>query len=275
MKEKKRVARLQMTFMGKNADYLEVKAYLPCGGNRMRRERFQETSDFQKNYNNNMSAKKLRMLVKNNFGCGSDHFVTFTFGRKHPIDYDGVQKVMYDYFKALARYCKGLVPLRWLYVIEIGQHGRFHIHAFINADIPIDFIQHYWDDKGIGRTHFEVVVADTVQLDKLAEYMAKAPQGKHSYHTSRTVEFPETETDDGLMDAETLMEIAYASDYNEAVVAGVFEQRFPGYRFVRRIGYYSEHLMSPYLFVEMERIRDGSERRERYVELGLVGFSAA
>lgn len=272
MGERNRCARMQITFMGKDADFLDVRAYLPPDS-RMRAGRMHETSDAQKEYNNTQSAKKLRMLIKHNFSSGHDWFVTFTFGRKLcPTSYDGVQDVMVGYFESLRKLCKKFgLPLRWIYVIEIGKHGRYHVHAVINGEVPRDIVSRCWDS---GRMYFELVADDTTQLDKLATYMSKAPVGKHSYHTSKTIEYPDTETDDGLMGENVLKAIAYDADYDERVIASVMEQLFPGYRYVHGVGYYCERLMSPYLYVEMERIRDKERRQEKYIMLGLDGFVA-
>lgn len=268
--EKRKFARLKFAFCGNDKNYLDIVAFIPPTVTpvRNRNARSNETSEEQRQYNERASVNKFKLYIKHN--CSDGLFVTFTFGRKVcPVDYDGVTAVMKVYFRRLRSWCLSVgIPLRWLYVVETGvRGGRYHVHAVLNGDVPYDRIKAFWDGDGIGFAHIKPISQSTRDLDDVAGYMAKAPAGKHSYHKSDSMVLPEIEVDDGLLGEDVLMAIAWDADYNPAVVAGVFEQRFPGYCYVCHEGYYSDRLMSPYLHVEMEKIISAEARAQQYVLL--------
>ncbi|MBR1494419.1 MAG: hypothetical protein IJ601_05165 [Acidaminococcaceae bacterium] len=264
-------ARLKIYQCGEN--HLELVNYLHrgskvrgvvCRGGRTGKP----TSKEQEKYNDRITADRIRRYVKTNFSCGRDMFATLTYQPDcAPLSHSQVVKDMGRLAKRMQRwYNKTDFELIWLYVIEVTKAGAYHIHMFYTEGMPGDVLERVW---GNGDVKVRTVSNKTLQLDDVAAYVAKCPKGKQAYHCSTNIKSPTEETDDKLMDVSVFKSLAYEEKYDVVAVKAVMEQLFPGYRMVIRddqttCGYYCEYLNSPYLFVEMERIQDASERSRQY-----------
>ena len=263
-------------------DYIEVFAwlrnYLDSFSRSATRQRTgDKTNEAQQKYNDRRSSDWCRYLIKTNFSSGRDLFVTLTFRRgESPDTYEGLLYVMKKYLKRVECDSAGIV-LRWLFVVELTKQGTYHVHLFVNGEVPRNVLREKWTAGGI---HVRTIGQQTVDLDKIAGYVQKSPVGKHGFHYSKkTLEMPVIEIDEKLMESSLFKSLAYQSQFEHTDVAVVMEQKFPGYRMIirrdydspygspRPCGWFDEYLRSPYMHVELERIRDDAERERQYERL--------
>ena len=261
-------------------NYIEVNAWLRSGSDLPRpslpRQRTGEkTSDVQQRYNDRKSAALCRQLIKTNFSSGEDSFFTLTFGRGDcPATYDELLYVMKKFTKSVQRYCdKHELIYRWLFVVELTAKGRCHVHMLMNGDIPADIVETVWREYG-GRIHRRRIGYSTKDLDTLAAYIQKQPAGRHGFHYSKkTLQMPVRERDEKLLEPGLFKSLAYESHFAKTDVADVMERLFPGFRMVMDAddrefcGWIDECMRTPYMFVELERIRDDRARQQQYERL--------
>lgn len=244
-------------------EHMEVEMYYaPSSVRRARGPKTGIATDEVKQMKNEKeSVKSLVRLLKANFSSGQDHYITFTFdGPRKPRTFDEVQEVCKKYFLNLSDRCarRGIVA-RWIYVIEIGDKGRYHIHAFLGKEVPLGQIVRGWV-KGFVRPGR--VPSDAEQIKGIAEYSLKAPQGKHGWHRSRNLLRPTVETDDKLVSSSEFLSIA-SDDYPEGAVIELMGRLFPNYRIVPGwYGYYCSSMESPYLYVALQRVHRQEGKRE-------------
>lgn len=234
--------------------HIETESFFaPSSVRRVRGERTGVKTDSDKmKRNKTESIKQLRRILKSNFYTGLDHYVVLTFNRdNHPADIEDAYKICQCYFGNLADRCtRKNIVVKWLYVIEFGSRGRIHIHAFINAGVPIGQIQRGWR---YGMVLIKNVPNDAEAIDLIASYTMKAPQGRHSWHRSRNLEMPAEETDDKLISPGLFVSMANGG-FAIGDVESVMQRIFAGYVVVPGwIGYYSETMQSPYLAVSLQR----------------------
>lgn len=242
-------------------EHMEVEMfYAPSSVRRARGERTGiASSDVKRERNERESVKFLVRLLKANFYSGRDHYITFTFdGPRKPRSFEEVQGICTRYFGNLTDRCKrrGIVA-RWIYVIEIGDNGRYHVHGFLNKEVPLGQIVRGWI-KGFVTPR--KVPSDAEQIQGLAEYSLKAPQGKHGWHRSHNLLRPTVETDDKLVSSSEFSSIA-GDDYPEGAVIELMGRLYPDYQVVPGwYGYYCSSMESPYLFVALQRVHRRSRK---------------
>ena len=235
-------------------EHIETESFFaPSSVRRVRGERTGVKTDASKmERNKRESLKLLRRLLKTNFYTGFDYYVVLTFNRENlPVDIDDTYTVCQRYFENLSDRCsrKGII-VKWLFVVEFGSRGRIHIHAFINACVPIGEIRRGWR---YGMVLIKNVPNDAEEIELIASYTLKAPQGRHAWHRSRNLDMPTEETDDKLITPSLFVAMA---DGGFAIgdVESVMQRIFSGYVVVPGwSGYYSETMQSPYLAVSLQR----------------------
>lgn len=271
--------RVVMDIVTCGENYIEVNAWLKRGSYSFRQsvtrhKTGEKTCESQQQYNDRQSVALCRQLIKTNFSSGKDWFITLTFRwEKCPDTYEELLYVMKKYLKVIQQYSnKHEIVFRWLFVVEQTARGRYHVHMLVNRDVPRDVLEDRWDTYG--RLYVEKIGYSTKDLDKLAAYIQKAPVGKHGYHYSKkTLQMPVKERDEKLMEPSIFKSLAYESHFAKVDVAEAIERLFPGYRMVMDAddreccGWIDEWAMTPYMYIELERIRDDAERERQYERL--------
>ena len=236
-------------------EHMEVEMfYAPSSVRRARGPRTGiATDEVKRKQNERASVKKLTRLLKKCFSTGQDHYITFTFdGPRKPRSFEEVQGICARYFGNLTDRCKrrGIVA-RWIYVIEIGDKGRYHIHAFVGAEVPLGQIVRGWV-KGFVRPG--KVPADAEGIQQIANYSLKAPEGKHGWHRSKSIKEPKPDIDDKLVTSSEFSAIA-GDGFPEGAVIELMGRLYPDYQVVPGwYGYYCQAMESPYLYVALQRI---------------------
>ena len=236
-------------------EHMEVEMYYaPSSVRRARGPKTGIATDEVKQMKNEKeSVKSLVRLLKSNFSSGQDHYVTFTFDElRKQRTFDEVQKVCKKYFQNLMDRCgrRGIVA-RWIYVVEIGGKGRYHVHAFVGREVPLSQIVRGW---ARGFVCSRKVPSDAEAVRQIAEYSLKAPQGKHGWHRSRNLLRPTVETDDKLVASGEFSAIA-GDGFPEGPVVELMGRLFPDFQVVPGWrGYYCSAMESPYLYVALQRV---------------------
>ena len=243
-----------------------------CGRKRPRERTGNPTDERKKETNSKNSEKKLRRLLKTNFASGRDFYVTLTFNDEHlPSTYEEATTVISKFFRNLRLACdRRNIEAKWIYVIEIGKNGRLHVHTFINAAVNRELILCHWS---MGYVRFKKISNDAVQIARVAKYSLKAPQGKHGWHASRSIEQPEVETDDKLISHGLFASVAY-SGFNHGDVAELVQRLFPDYLMKDYYQYYCAELMTPFLCVILQK-QKAKARRDEIDFAELFGCSQA
>lgn len=154
------------------------------------------TTEQQEQVNIRQTIEHLRWLLNENFREGDAH-VEFTFKLEcRPDTYDELVKYKDKLIKKLRReYRKQGKELKYVYVLEAGKRGAFHIHMVIN-DVNLRTLKDCWP---YGRI-FTSTLDETGQYGKLASYLIKEKgkkkvenYGGKAYSPSRNLKRPEVE----------------------------------------------------------------------------------
>jgi hypothetical protein len=219
------------------------------------------TDEAKRNRNEKESVKRLSRLLKTYFSSGKDHYITFSFDRfRKPRTFGDLMAVCTKYFRNLSDRCerKGIVA-KWIYVLEVGDNGRYHIHAFIDEGVPLGQIMRGWKR---GFVCVKKVPIDAEQIQRLAEYSLKAPKGKHGWHRSRNMPEPEPDIDDKLVSSGEFSAIA-GDGFPEGPVVELMGRLFPDFQVVPGWrGYYCSAMESPYLYVALQRVHRQEGKRK-------------
>lgn len=105
-----------------------------CKGEK-REKRSHLTSEAQKKVNIRIAERNLAALMNSNFTDDTGMLVTFTYKKDlRPPTSDVMQKDMRQFLKKLRTQFKKLdVPLKYIYVKELGKKGGAHIHMLMSA----------------------------------------------------------------------------------------------------------------------------------------------
>ncbi|MCL2492522.1 MAG: hypothetical protein FWF33_00560 [Clostridiales bacterium] len=116
--------------------------------------------------------RKIQRLICANFGCG-DGFITCTSNDEHlPKDNAAARKQIERFLRRLRRWYKrrGL-PFKYLYVSEIGESGRHHVHIIINGGPSSGELRELWGYGDINRK--DIYDQDGEDSAVLATYLGK------------------------------------------------------------------------------------------------------
>lgn len=130
------------------------------------------TCEAQIRVNLRKAIKEMRRLMNNNFIDG-DYLVRLDFYRyiqKHGVfDNETMQKLIEKFFDRLRpRMKKAGVPLKYIYVKEIGPKGGRHVHI-VMSECPMKMLRECWPHGGI---HVDPLNSNG-QYARIAEYFAK------------------------------------------------------------------------------------------------------
>ncbi len=215
------------------ADYREVdiiprteKAEEAARGKRGKKRKAQKAK--QKGLNDKNAKRYLVQLGNGNFHAGDLH-VSCTYSVDNlPGTVEEAEKLVGNYLRRIAyrRQKLGLDPLKYILVTEYkhtkgsGQLKRIHHHIIMNGGMDRDEVEMMWTAQRVnwrkadstdrqeaagykgGIVKLGWVNADRLQLNEngiegLCKYIIKDPQGKKRYSSSRNLERPETQREDG------------------------------------------------------------------------------
>lgn len=149
---------------------IEIRKYFTYGAHpkgEKRKKRKNESPDRVKRANQRNASRKLRRLMNHNFQDG-DYLVRMDFCAK-PKGSEEMQKEMQNFIRRLrTRFKKADMPLKYIYVKEVGAKGSRHIHMMMNK-CEIEWIRSCWK---AGAIHIDPLYSDG-QYAKIADYFIK------------------------------------------------------------------------------------------------------
>lgn len=213
-------------------------------GNRKRKQR--ETAPAQQNLNSKNARRYLEQLANGNFGKG-DLFVTLTYKPEcRPATIADAEKYVRNYLRRIARRRKrdDMEPLKYILVTEAKSDdtgvvkGNVHHHLMMNR-MDRDLVESMWsaNRKPLGQANTRWMNPDLDNngngLQGLADYMAKDPQGKKRWSSSRNLVRPVAQRNDWKYRRRKVAELA--TDPAAAYV--YYSEKYPNYNIVSPIAY--------------------------------------
>ena len=135
----------------RSGDQLEVEIYpeftkgqkdqIPDEGKRKRQRQA------QKNLNDKNSKKMCERVIGENF-TDRDIWATFTYTDDNmPASMEVATKNMQNYIRRLnyQRKKQGLSNVRYVYVTECSEKGRWHHHIVMDGDVDMDTVEAVWN----------------------------------------------------------------------------------------------------------------------------------
>lgn len=161
-----------------------------------RSENLHPTKETVRKSNLRKAEKDLRRLMNNNFRDYIDALVTLDFAPEvRPESYEELRKRMQNFLQRLRRvYKKRKLPLRFIWVAEIGPKGGMHVHMML-SNVNARTVAATWKD---GATHVDCLWSHG-QYSKIASYFLKYHQkteetiGRHlgrSWNPSQNLKKP-------------------------------------------------------------------------------------
>lgn len=133
-----------------------------------RRPKEEPTSEAVQRINNRNAIKRLRRILNTNFEDG-DYLIRLDFQK---VTVKGSEEMQTLTAKALRKiktaYKRAGLPIKYVYVKEIGKRGSRHLHMVLSKG-PIDLIQKNWP---YGYIHVDPLSSEG-QYSKIAEYFVK------------------------------------------------------------------------------------------------------
>lgn len=147
-----------------------TERYHTKGEKRAKKEK--PTCEAQARVNLRRAIKELRRLMNHNFVDG-DYLLRFDFYnfiKMHGLlDSEMMQKLIEKFFDKLRRrFKKAGIPLKYIYVKEIGPRGGRHVHIVMN-ECPPKLLSECWPHGGI---HIDPLHSNG-QYARIADYFAK------------------------------------------------------------------------------------------------------
>lgn len=146
-----------------------------------RAERAKPTPEQVARQNQLNREKKVRRLIKANFGPG-DYWVTLKYPKGARPSLDGVKDDVKDFISRLRYlYKKAGEALKFIYRIEIGSRGGAHVHMIVNRcqGFPGDMlIQQTWTAGNVNFQHLR----EAGGYADLAAYLVKPPSAEAQRH---------------------------------------------------------------------------------------------
>lgn len=184
------------TPMGRYVEEYHTGRTPPKGEKRKRKEE-RTKEEIEKN-NRRIRERNIQLLLMNNFR-ENDYFATLTYRKEErPPDMKAAKADMAKCIRALRReYAKRGEELKWVYNIERGSRGGWHIHMCINRIRDTDIIlKKAWTKGGTHTT----LLYEQGGFRQLAGYISKQTdndepeQKENGYSRSRNLQMPEPKT---------------------------------------------------------------------------------
>lgn len=152
-----------------------------------------QTALSQEKVNIRKQVEGLRWILNTNFAEGDMH-VKFSFKKEQrPDGYEELVKIKNKLIRDLRKwYRKEGIVFRYVYVLETGSRGAYHIHMVVKSINP-KILKKCWDHGYI----YITLLDETGQYGKLAAYLVKEKgrkkmekYGGKTYSVSRNMEKP-------------------------------------------------------------------------------------
>ncbi len=239
---------LRITKAGRTIEYEKYYTYRYGRRGGGRKKRTAPMSERQRRVNNREAARRLRLLLNENFGPGDLH-VVLGYARGKEEAHRTKEEMKEDISKFLRKlrgeYRKLGQELRYVHVMEIGEKGARHHHLVVNY-IDSRIVQQCWGKLGRPMLY---PLDESGQYRQLADYLVKysnrtvgtsqALQGKR-WNCSRNLRRPEPEyriiTDRDYFRAEAKTPAEYRGRYyidKGSVERGEGSPEYGGYGFFR------------------------------------------
>lgn len=211
-----------------------------------------ETKEAQEKLNRKNTQKKISRLINANFNH-KDIWITVGYrSKEEPQTMKEAKRDVQNYLRRLARYAEktGMEKLKYLYVIEQGEKGRFHSHIVTNFR-DRDTAEKLW-------THGEYPQARRLQpndygLEGLARYMGKEVKGQKSYGYSlglyKSWEAPHVRISNNRISRKKAEKVATG----RLDAKTFYEALYPGYTFLDMEVRYSDYVSGCYLYARMKK----------------------
>ena len=136
----------------------------------------QPSSKEQKNLNNKNSRKKLERLIHCNFNI-NDYWCTYTFNEdNNPENLQRARQLFKNTIKCINRKRKKLSfdNAKYIYIIEKGKKGRYHIHFVIDNILSASQLEKFWKHgySDVAKINYR----GDDDLIAIAKYMSKDPE---------------------------------------------------------------------------------------------------
>lgn len=176
-----------------------------------RRSKCNPTSEIQQQLNQKNAERKLIRLIHNNF-TEEDIALTLTY-KVQPENITVAGKLLSNFLRRLKGLRKklGLEPLKYITVTEVGKrNGRIHHHLILSGGIDRDVLEELW---ALGFANSQRLQFGQNGVTGLAMYFVKDRQTYRRWNSSRNLERPEPQIQDGKTSLEELddMETAHES----------------------------------------------------------------
>lgn len=211
-----------------------------------------ETREAQEKINHRNTQKKISRLINANFNH-KDMWITVGYrNREEPQTMKEAKKDVQNYLRRLSRYGQkqGYEKLKYLYVIEQSERGRFHAHIVMNFR-DRDKAEELW-------THGEYPQARRLKpndygLEGLARYMGKEVKGQKSYGYSlglyKSWEAPNVRISDRKISRRRAEKLSTGRVDPKTF----YEALYPGYIFLDMEVRYSDYVSGCYLYARMKK----------------------
>lgn len=189
-----------------------------------RRGKFRETSETQKKLNDRKAAERLTWLIHANFGKG-DYALHLTFTNENlPETEEAAEKFVKNYIRRAKRLYKAEgVEMRYVYVIEVSDSGRVHVHMIVSGGVSRDALEDAW---GMGRCNADRLQFNECGIIDLSKYITKSGRTKYRrrYVTSRNLVKPAEKTNVHQWSRKQLSAVDMAGNPHKR-----FADLYPGY----------------------------------------------
>ena len=211
-----------------------------------------ETTAAQEKLNQKNTQKKIVRLINSNFNH-KDIWITVGYrNREEPLTLAEAKKDVQNYLRRLSREAKKKEQpkLKYLYVIEQSEKGRFHAHIVMNFK-DRDRAEALWP-------HGEYPQARRLKpndygLEGLARYMGKEVKGQKSYGYSlglyKSWEKPHVKVSDSKISRKRAEKLALGKIDPKTY----YEALYPGYLFLDLEVRYSDYVSGCYLYARMRK----------------------
>ena len=217
---------------GRKSKFIEVDLFpyfgKPIKGGRGKKH--VESCPKQKNLNNKNAKRYFNQLAKSNFNI-TDYHTSLTYSKENmPGSVEEAEKIVTNYFRRLKRLRakKGLPPLKYLLVTEIGQRGKIHHHVIMNGGLSRDEVEDLWRKLGYANT--DRLQFDAKGIEGLCNYLCKDPQGKRRWKQSKNLIKPWYRTPtDGKYSKQKIEQMAKLPQDSEEIKC-FWEKQYRGYQ---------------------------------------------
>ena len=244
----------------RSGDYLDIDIF-PCKVVAFgRSQKLNLTSETQRKLNERNTKRRLTWIIQENF-TQNDVFLTLYYPENKYIFPEQGKKDLENFLRRV-RYAFNKRGLEFKYVskTEIGKKNkRVHHHIVCSGDLGRDFLEQQWDKKTGGYSQTRYIEFYENGVEGLSTYICKDNTlAYRSYNCNKNLKRPEAEKHDGRIQIKQLQALR-RDIYN----AKVFEDMYPGYRFVSADPFYNEYFIDtngevnkvelPYITIKMYR----------------------